>query len=74
MLDDQDSVKTIDNIKDERLLKKIKEEQLIQKIRNENDFQKKETSTSFVNQKDLDSTNESHEASSKDIGNQYFHD
>ena len=43
------ALESLDNIKDERLLKKIKEEQLIKKIRNEVDVPKEEISLSDSN-------------------------
>ena len=62
------SLETIDNIKDERLLKKIKEEQLIKKIRNENDLQKRETSSSVSNHRNMNIENKNNDSSSKDPG------
>lgn len=43
------ALESLDNIKDERLLKRIKEEQLIKKIRNEVDVPKEEISLSNSN-------------------------
>ena len=67
-LDDSVSLETIDNIKDERLLKKIKEEQLIKKIRNENDLQKRETSLSVSNHRNMNIENKNNDSLSKDPG------